>query len=102
MNSKEISLFLRQLLFILTILFFKSEGLTDKVNAVLLTTLWIAFCRILEPIPISIFYGYKYLKIPDRLIVGIVMNFVSILKIFIMVYFFLFHGILKQLRTLFD
>lgn len=59
MNSKEISLFLRQLLFILTILFFKSEGLTDKINAVLLTTLWIA-----------IFYGYNYLKIPNRLIVG--------------------------------
>ena len=58
MNSKEISLFLRQL-FILTILFFKSEGLTDKINAVLLTTLWIA-----------IFYGYNYLKIPNRLIVG--------------------------------
>lgn len=59
MNSKEISLFLRQLLFILTILFFKSEGLTDKINAVLITTLWIA-----------IFYGYNYLKIPNRLIVG--------------------------------
>ena len=57
MNSKEINLFLRQL-FILTILFFKSEGLTDKINAVLLTTLWIA-----------IFYGYNYLKIPNRLIV---------------------------------
>lgn len=59
MNSKEISLFLRQFLFILTILFFKSEGLTDKINAVLITTLWIA-----------IFYGYNYLKIPNRLIVG--------------------------------
>ena len=58
MNSKEINLFLRQL-FILTILFFKSEGLTDKINAVFLTTLWIA-----------IFYGYNYLKIPNRLIVG--------------------------------
>lgn len=70
MNSKKISLFLAQLLFILTILFFKSEGLTDKINAVLLTTLWIAIFWIMEAIPIAIFYGYNYLKIPNRLIVG--------------------------------
>ncbi len=70
MNSKKISLFLAQLLFILTILFFKSEGLTDKINAVLLTTLWIAIFWIMEAIQNAIFYGYNYLKIPNRLIVG--------------------------------
>ena len=53
MNFKKIGLFLGPLLFILTRLFFSSEGLTDEANAVLASTLWIAVWWITETIPIA-------------------------------------------------
>ena len=53
MNSKKIGLFLGPTLFILTRLFFSSEGLSDEANAVLASTLWIAVWWITEPIPIA-------------------------------------------------
>ena len=53
MNSKKIGLFLGPILFILTRLFFNSEGLSDEANAVLASTLWIAVWWITEAIPIA-------------------------------------------------
>ena len=53
MNSKKIGLFLGPTLFILTRIFFSSEGLSDEANAVLASTLWIAVWWITEPIPIA-------------------------------------------------
>ena len=52
MNSKKIGLFLGPVLFILTRLFFHSEGLSNEANAVLASTLWIAIWWTTEAIPI--------------------------------------------------
>ena len=53
MNPNKIGLFLGPILFILTRIFFQSEGLSDEANAVLASTLWIAIWWITEPIPIA-------------------------------------------------
>ena len=53
MNPNKIGLFLGPILFILTRIFFQSEGLSDEANAVLASTLWIAVWWITEPIPIA-------------------------------------------------
>ena len=52
MNSKKIGLFLGPVLFVLTRLFFHSEGLSNEANAVLASTLWIAIWWTTEAIPI--------------------------------------------------
>ena len=52
MNSKKIGLFLGPVLFVLTRLFFHSEGLSNEANAVLASTLWIAVWWTTEAIPI--------------------------------------------------
>ena len=54
MNSKKIGLFLGPILFVLTRLFFHSEGLSDEANAVLASTLWIAIWWTTEAIPIAV------------------------------------------------
>jgi sodium-dependent dicarboxylate transporter 2/3/5 len=54
MTTKKIGLIVGPLLFILTLLFFHPEGLSDDANAVLASTLWIAVWWITEAIPIAI------------------------------------------------
>ena len=54
MNSKKIGLFLGPLLFILIRLFLNPDGLSNEANAVLASTLWIAFWWITEAIPIAV------------------------------------------------
>ena len=54
MTTKKIGLVVGPLLFILTLLFFHPEGLSDNANAVLASTLWIAVWWITEAIPIAI------------------------------------------------
>lgn len=51
-NAQLIGLILGPLLFLLTMLFFSPEGLSDSGRAVLATTLWIAVWWITEAIPI--------------------------------------------------
>ena len=52
-NSKIISLVLGPLLFVLTLCFFKPEGLSDEARSVLAGTLWIATWWVMEAIPIA-------------------------------------------------
>ncbi|PHI18159.1 anion transporter [Lewinellaceae bacterium SD302] len=52
-TRKLIGLFLGPLLFVLTLLFIRSEGLGPEARGVLATTLWVATWWILEVIPIS-------------------------------------------------
>jgi sodium-dependent dicarboxylate transporter 2/3/5 len=54
MNRKTAGLVLGPLLFTLVLLFYHPEGLTDKANAVLACTLWIAVWWIFESIPIAV------------------------------------------------
>lgn len=54
LNSQKIGLILGPLLFILTILFFRPEGLSEEGVAVLASTLWIAVWWITEAIPIEV------------------------------------------------
>jgi len=54
LNSKKIGLFLGPISFVLTRLFFHSEGLSDEANAVLASTLWIAIWWTTEAIPIAV------------------------------------------------
>lgn len=53
MNKKTIGFILGPLLFVLVLLFCHPHGLSDKANAVLACTLWIAVWWILETIPIA-------------------------------------------------
>ena len=52
--SQLMGLLLGPFLFIITLLFFHPEGLSEKANAVLASTLWIAIWWVLEVIPISV------------------------------------------------
>ena len=54
MNTKQIGLLLGPMLFLLTILFFRPEGLEPEALAILACTLWIAVWWILEVIPIAV------------------------------------------------
>ena len=53
-NTKSIGLILGPTLFLLTILFFRPEDLSESGRAVLASTLWIAVWWILEVIPIAV------------------------------------------------
>lgn len=53
-TSKRIGFILGPLLFIITRLFFKPDGLPDEANAILASTLWIAVWWITEAIPIAV------------------------------------------------
>ncbi|WP_040280075.1 SLC13 family permease [Psychroserpens damuponensis] len=52
--TKRIGLFLGPTLFIIILLFFKPEGLSNEANAVLASTAWIAVWWITEAIPIAV------------------------------------------------
>jgi len=52
--TKRIGLILGPILFVVTLLFFKPEGLSPQANAVLASTLWIAVWWITEAIPIAV------------------------------------------------
>ena len=54
MKTKNIGLFSGPLSFILIIVFFHPEGLTQEANAILASTLWMAIWWITEAIPISV------------------------------------------------
>ncbi len=54
LNSQKIGLVLGPLLFILTLLFFRPEGLSEEAIAVLASTLWISIWWITEAIPIEV------------------------------------------------
>jgi len=54
MSKERIGLILGPLLFLLTLLFFHPEGLSQEANAVLASTLWIATWWILETMPIAV------------------------------------------------
>ena len=57
LNGSKLSIFgliLGPLLFVVTLVFFHPEGLSDAANAVLASTLWIAVWWILEVIPIAV------------------------------------------------
>ncbi len=53
-SKKQIGLVLGPLLFILTRLFYKPEGLSEEANAILASTLWIAVWWITEALPIAV------------------------------------------------
>ena len=52
--SRHVGLFLGPLLFLITLLFFRPEGLSDEGIAILASTLWIATWWITEAIPIEV------------------------------------------------
>lgn len=54
MKKKTLGLILGPALFLLTLFFFRPEGLSDAARAVLASTLWIAVWWILEVIPIAV------------------------------------------------
>ena len=54
MKTKNIGLFSGPLSFILIVVFFHPEGLTQEANAILASTLWMAIWWITEAIPISV------------------------------------------------
>ena len=53
-HFKKFAIILGPLLFVLTLLFFHPEGLSNEANAVLATTLWVAVWWIFEAVPISV------------------------------------------------
>lgn len=53
-TSKKIGLLLGPLTYIVTLLFFHPEGLSNQANAVLATTLWVAIWWITEALPIAV------------------------------------------------
>jgi sodium-dependent dicarboxylate transporter 2/3/5 len=54
LSKDKIGLFLGPILFVLIVVFFHPEGLTDSANAVLATAIWIAIWWITEAIPIAV------------------------------------------------
>ncbi|MCB9080288.1 MAG: DASS family sodium-coupled anion symporter [Lewinellaceae bacterium] len=54
MDTKRLGLVLGPVLFALTLLFFRPEGLSREANAVLASTLWIAVWWITEVVPIAV------------------------------------------------
>lgn len=54
MNAKKIGLILGPLLFILTLMWFHPEGLSQEANAILACTLWVAVWWITEALPIAV------------------------------------------------